>query len=331
MPPRITAEETKILARKMRVRFLVPFAIEDQLTEITAICESLPNELRLHGKAFSDSLLAVHATTSLPYQLAQSKASALHFQRIHMAERIRSLRVDDEDYAIPEDERNRKALTVAREKYNSFSESDDGINALVADLARTLLEAIEQPSTARAADELLYQAVVGLWSAFEVLVRDALIVLLNCHPTVAAQLLNNSHSKRYFELPKLSIEELSEAKYDLSSSMGHFILGTRDFSDVRTIKAAFSAISSDAKLIEVLNDVTLWDLNQRRHLIVHRRGVVDAKYKTSTQCQLALGERISVTPQDLDKYFRVVIQSAAAFLKGVTMSASNDPLSVVPE
>ena len=322
MVPNITAEDTKKLALKMRDRFLLPFAIEDQLIEITEICQSLPDEFRPQGKAFIDSLLAVHATTSLPYQLAQSKASALHFQRIHMAERIRSLPVHDEDYEISEDERDRNALTAANEKYSAFSKSEDGINALVADLASTLLKAIEQPSTAKAADELLYQAVVGLWSAFEILVRDELIVLLNSHPAIATQLLNNSCSKKYFELPKLSIEELSETKYDLSSCMGDFILGTRDFSDVRIIKSAFSAISSDGKLIEFLNDDNLWQLNQCRHLIVHRRGVVDAKYKASTECQLPIGERVSVTPQDVDKYFKVVIQSATAILSGIATVAS---------
>ncbi len=311
----------------MRARFLVPFPIEDHLTKIIETCRPLLAELRAPTEAFCDSVLAVHATTSLPYQLAHSKAGALHFQRIHIAERIRKLPVSDEDYAVPEVDRDLKALEIAREKYHSFQHSDDGLNALVADLSNTLLEGIEEPSTAKAADELLYQAVVGLWSALEVLVRDGLIVVTNHYPQVAVQLLNNPQSKKYFEFPTLSIEKLSSSQFNLSSCMGDLIFGTRDFSDVRTIKAAFSSISNDATLIDVLNDPDLWQLNQCRHVIVHRRGVVDAKYKASTKCQSALGERIPITPQDVEKFFRVTIQSAAAIIKGMAAAVAMENTS----
>ncbi len=255
--------------------------------------------------------------------MAQSSANALHFQRIHSAERIRSLKLpsvfkeaknDEHDEHV---ERDQRALENARNKFEAFINCDEGLNAIVSNLSRNLLEAIEKPSIAKAADELLHQAVVGLWSAFEVLVRDELITLLNFKPDVAAQLLSNPSSKKYFELPKFSIEELSEAKFDLSSSMGTLIFGARDFSDLRTIKAAFSAISNDASLFEALNDNDLWGLNQCRHLIVHRRGVVDAKHKALTDCPLEIGERISVKPTDVEKYFCVVVQAATAVLKGV--------------
>lgn len=324
MPTRITSEETKRLALKMRARFLLPFRVEDQLEKVVEVCQSLPEMLRPQCQAFADSLVAVHATTTLPYQLAQSKANALHFQRLHMVERIRSIPVHEKDYAVPQNERDQNALLNTHERFSAFRESDDGINTLVADLAGTLLEAIEQPSTSKAADELLYQAVVGIWSAFEILVRDEFIVLLNQYPKLAALLVNNVHSRKYFELPKLSIDQLSDSRYDLSTSMGTLIVGTRDFSDARTIRAAVSAISNDAKQIEALNADSLWDLNQCRHLIVHRRGVVDEKYKASTKCPLSIGERISVSPQDVEEYFLIAIQSATAVLGAIASAVSNN-------
>lgn len=326
MSARITDNETIDLAQKMRQKFLLPFEIDEILSEIKTISLSIPNNLRPQCETFIDSIHAVHATTTLPYQLAQSKANALHFQRFHMAEKIRNIPLV-EDYLISEDERNHLALSSAKNTFNSFAKSDDGLNLLVLDLSSTLLDALQLPSTANAANELLYQAIVGLWSAFEIFVRDVMISLLNTHPIKAKQVLNNPNSKKFFELPKLTIDELSESDFNLTSSMGSLILGSRDFSDVRVIRAAFSAIVPDNQLIDVLNDDKLWWLNQTRHLIVHRRGVVDEKYKLSTDSDLEIGERVHVSPQDLKKHFLITIQSATAFIKGISASANSAPES----
>jgi hypothetical protein len=122
------------------------------------------------------------------------------------------------------------------------------MNALVHDLSSVLLNALDDSATAKAADELLYQAVVSLWSAFEVFARDELLLILNGWPSLAEKLLADPSTKKLFELPRISIDDLSSAGFDLSKSMGNVLFGSRDFSDIRTIKAAIFSICDDAEL-----------------------------------------------------------------------------------
>jgi hypothetical protein len=50
----------------------------------------------------------------------------------------------------------------------------------------------------------------------------------------------------------------------------------------------------------------------RRHLLVHRAGVVDQKYLTQSKESLPLGNTLTVTPQNLRDTFRTVVEAAEA-------------------
>ena len=154
--------------------------------------------------------------------------------------------------------------------------------------------------------------MVSLWSAFEVFVRDILIAVLNEKPLLSEKLLSDAGGKRYFDLPKVSIEDISLYGYNFSNKMGIILFGSRDFSDIRAIQSALNAIFDKTELHTLLEDRSLWYLNQDRHLIVHRRGIVDNRYIQSTGCKYACGSLISVPPLVMESYFAVVIRVAEA-------------------
>ena len=55
-----------------------------------------------------------------------------------------------------------------------------------------------------------------------------------------------------------------------------------------------------------IEDRRLWTIAQRRHLIVHRRAVVDNDFLKNTGEQLALGEKLRVSPAELEDSLTVI-------------------------
>jgi hypothetical protein len=62
---------------------------------------------------------------------------------------------------------------------------------------------------------------------------------------------------------------------------------------------------------------SLWLLWQRRHLIVHRRGLVDAKFIANTGETIALGSRIAIVGKDIDEAVLTVTNAAGALLRAI--------------
>ena len=72
----------------------------------------------------------------------------------------------------------------------------------------------------------------------------------------------------------------------------------QDFSDIRTIRAVVvPMLGSEPALTAALGDKRLWLLCQERHLIVHRRAVVDARFLEATGQTLELGDRLLLSHQ----------------------------------
>lgn len=290
--------------------FLLPFNLDELVKPMHDIAEQSLDSLKLPAEIFVSAIKAAYTTTTLPYLLARSRAFALYFQRIHMSERIKDVTFEDTQDVSEnkyDEEREKVVVTRANKIFRKFIKSDEGVDACGNDISRFLIELLNEEDISKASNELLYQGVISLWSAFEVMVRDVLTAMLNESPQLSERLLSDVSTKKYFDMPKISVHELSTIDYDLSNKMGSILFGSRDFSDIRAIKAATIAIIGEAKIAEVLNNDSLWRLNQDRHLIVHRRGIVDAKYLKGIKSQYKIGQSIVVSPTELEEYFKVII------------------------
>jgi hypothetical protein len=307
--------ETTRLAQQMRGQFLVPFPIDQDLSGLTTEAATCTSQLQQQVIAFCDAMKAVHATTTFPYALAFSNATHIQFQRFHIAAKIRAIKVDS---SKSDGERTRDddsgPYAYAQEQLKEFQQSEDGVCETIRSVSHFLVDATHSQTNADAAAELLYQGVIGAWAAFEVLARDGIMELLNLQPRLSEKLLT-APAKKHFELPKISIDELSAAEFNFASCMGTLIIGTRDFSDLRTIKAAFQSLGGTEADLTVLNEKELWDLNQDRHLIVHRRARIDKRYIESTGCRQAENERIKISPNKLEIYIQTAIRAALSITK----------------
>ena len=79
------------------------------------------------------------------------------------------------------------------------------------------------------------------------------------------------------------------------------------------MKAVYSVlVPTNTSLNHALADRELWMLYQRRHLIVHRRGVVDQAYLDATGETFTIGTHLTVTPDDFEKALSVVVSAGTA-------------------
>jgi len=131
-------------------------------------------------------------------------------------------------------------------------------------------------------------------------------------------LLDDPAAKRRFELSKVSLETLAAHNFDLSARMGTLLAEQQDLSDAYSIKAVFQALfPTNDELRDALNDPDLRLVSLKRNLIVHRRGIIDEKYATSTKCCQQVGQRLRVTPFELEDHIGTTIRVATDILHAV--------------
>lgn len=277
------------------------------------------------ARSFKYNVSGLLSTVTIPYEMAYASTIDRHYQRIHTAERIRSLnlgRKRTEDLKSLEARRVRVAREKADELLVAFLKSNEGRDNVISDTCAFLIRAIKNEAFALAASELILQGVVLSWGAFEVLSRDCFIIHLNQRPSAIELLTNDPIAKRRFELGKVPIEVLASHGYDLSKNMGTILAEQQDLSDLNSIKAIYEALfPSDSKLKTALDIKDLRILSLRRNLVVHRRGIVDEAYIRQTGCSQKTGERLIVTPDDLYRHIETIIKVGNSI---ITASAKVD-------
>lgn len=320
--------ETRLKADELTKRFLVPFSLEDEDRAIRDCLPLLPLPFRSIAETFIDRLRATIQTTATPFLLANQAAHDKQYQRISMAERIRALSIKVEPDEV-EDEtearRDQAARVVANSKMDSFSKSEEGIDSLVSETARFLLNLHKTPEIQSVAHEILLQGTVAAWSALEMLVGDELTMLLDNRPDLVAKLLSDQNAKRKFELPKLSVDYLAMRGFDLSKHMGRLLFEERDLSNLTTLKCACEALIDSPDLREKLASPKAWRLNQNRHLIVHRRGIVDEEYLRKTGVQLSVGDQLIVSPAEFEELLLHALSIGSEFLAGIASLVMPNP------
>jgi hypothetical protein len=228
-----------------------------------------------------------------------------------MAERIRARGIPNED------EREPAALANAKEKFYEYLQGE-GREKLADDVLERLLWLKNDQESLAAARELTRQGIVLTWSAIEVLSRDAFIYLLDSKPTYAESLLADPANRKRFSTERIEWQTLTTYGYDLSSSLGSYLISKADLKSVLAIRSAYGAIFPTAnELKALLGDRRLWNLSHKRNLIVHRRGVVDQQYLDATGDGLAIGDDLWVEPSDVEDLLETTLNVGTELVRQV--------------
>lgn len=272
------------IANDVRTVFLVPNDFAASAKPLAELSTTLPSDLRAVSTSFIENLHGVVRTLSIPFKYTYSQVHGLHWQSIYMAERIRARGIENED------EREPAALASAKKKFDEYLHGEGG-EKIVDDVLDRLLWLKNDSESLAAARELTRQGIVLTWSAIEVLARDAFVYLLDNKPAYAELLLADPANRKRFAADRVE-----------SPSLGSDLIARADLKNVSAIRKAYGALFPAAdELQKLLGDQRLWNLCQKRNLIVHKRGIVDQQYLTSTNDTLAIGDELLVTPGEVEE------------------------------
>ena len=274
---------------------------------LDSLIKSLPEQCRTPAEAFKRNLRATALMATLPYQMAFGSLWRRNYDFILLEEKLKA-RVDG----------RRNTHVRAQEKLLKEMQSEKKKERHVDHILHMLNGDLEKEEIRFAASELIRQCTVQVWSTLEVFASDMFVSLVNAKPSLVIPLMENEKTKRLFQVKGIPFDLLSEYKFDLTSSMGNLLVGFHPIDTIPSMKAVFEVVLPNRKAISgALNDRELWLLFQRRHLIVHRRGIVDSSYLSATGDKVSLGTEIRISPDALEKYMKLVLKAGAAIGAGV--------------
>jgi hypothetical protein len=288
--------------------------------------KTFSGSVRTAADVFSSNLLAVYVTASaVPVFASQTSRQGTELIMLGVAV------ATDKAVRSGEQDAERRDRVLKSLQMDASSPPWKGrADELAKKMAEDNLAGFLQHEFSRdAALQILRQCTVLTWSAFEVLASDLFQLLINTRPRLSGLLLKDERTKRLYQ-SKEFILALEEYDFDLSRSMGEVLLRQRRMDDLDTIRATYDVLfESRESMRTVLSDVGLWRLYKTRNLIVHRAGVVDQLFLTSTGMKAELGSKLTVTPRVLED-FVVLVARVGVELLAAASTVVAAPLPVNP-
>lgn len=138
--------------------------------------------------------------------------------------------------------------------------------------------------------------------------------------------MNAPPAKRHFQGREKSIfDELIRHNFDLSKSMGDALLADQSITSLQTMRDVFAiAAPADAASTATLNDKESWLVAQRRHIVVHKRGIVDRAYceQTNDPRNRDVGKPLLITADDVEAAMKIVVKTGSAVLYDLSLGGS---------
>ncbi|MFZ3383041.1 MAG: hypothetical protein WA144_03860 [Candidatus Methanoperedens sp.] len=129
----------------------------------------------------------------------------------------------------------------------------------------------------------LYQeAVVIIVSSFETYLKDTIVTLVAKNKSI--------EDKFYNELKdSLNYNKLRESGYDWEFLLGHLVVENFNFYDAQQIDKLYTRILKNDSIFRNKSvKKRIQNFIKLRHLIVHKSGIVDNKFKNDTQTKVPL-------------------------------------------
>jgi hypothetical protein len=299
-------------------QFLIgpPEGLKDRLNTIRA---GTKDHLGDAAKTFVTNLESAVTTACLPFTFAHGTARQLRHQAIHAAERIRQLHAEYRH--LDDATREANAAAKAQERFQAEMANKEVRSAIVETTIGFLLAYLHFDEVAEAVHELLRQVLVMVWGAFEVLVGDVVRAEVNRGPLLAETLLSADKTKRYFSNRTVTVQALAKHQFNVARTMGDVILADIHFDGLPMIRDVLGVLFEESKdLHRQLADNTLWLLWQRRHLIVHKRGVIDDAYLAHTSDNPPIGSKLIVDSNCIEEAMLLVSDIALGLLSSKNVS-----------
>lgn len=238
-------------------------------------------------EVFHDNLISAFTVGSNTFELTY--AATLHR---HYKERVIAARAGLEEGSKPHRELLLQAERLGEEQFDRDMKDGELPGTIRKEALRALATYCDVlPQFSSTAEELLRQVLVMSWGAFETLANDLVRLLLNLKPSLARDLLRTSPYKDVLASRSL-LDALDAVGFDISRGMGDYLVHEAALDSIEKIQHGLAPLLKSPAAETALKDKSLWRINKQRHLIVHRRSVVDSRYRDQTGDPTPLGAKL---------------------------------------
>lgn len=273
--------------------------------------EDIPADDEL-ATSFIHNLASVISVLEIPIALSKTRAAFQIFEGHRTQHAILNAvpqipGTPDEEYEAEQAERTEESLKVALDIYLEEMKTPAGIERFWNRTYGFLEVCLENNNELQAASkELLKQGIVLLWSSLEVLVRDFAIREINKCPEII----------RDVDVKSVPLETLARYHYDVKDRLGEIFAEQRDWSNYSVICEVLKRICpKKVELHKKMKAEDLYGLSKKRHLIVHRRGIIDRQYKEETREKGNIGDALDITPAQLKQGLNMIKEIGVELLQ----------------
>jgi len=247
--------------------------------------------LRAPLDTFGQNLGSALLVGSIPFQFAHSNVLNVRFNQLLAAESIRALKFVEPGKGLDQ-AAEQLAREVAQKRMNEELADKSIIDRHANNTLRQSHFHSAAPDLRASSEELLRQVLVMSWGAFETVANDLVRLLLNLKPILVQDARQGRPYKDVLNARNL-LDGLESARFNLADCMGDFLSSLVSLDSLEKMQTAAQVIFGSAVLDACLKDARLWLIAQQRHLIVHRRSVVDERYRERTGDLTAVGNKLT--------------------------------------
>jgi len=164
-----------------------------------------------------------------------------------------------------------------------------------------------------------------MWTALECLARDLWVRSLNNSSASVAHKAFRALESDDIQRKFIAVSDLAKYGFDVRHRVGSILASKFIFTDFEGIRRAFRVLHPTSNLTSDTNARALFLLEKTRHLIVHRAGFIDEKFKRETGERGPIDTRITLTAEEMQEWIDAVIVVGMKMIRMVDSHHHSNP------
>jgi hypothetical protein len=281
------------------------------LTKLRSLTEHNAGHVKSIATVFLGNLEKIHELHLMPY-LTAADGVRLFFWTVNYVQAALQSGKRGSD-AIEENTK------VAEELFAAFLKEPETTTTIASHIDDRIASLMRHESFQRALRVMFFITTPLLWTAFETLARDAWITAIDAGPVSIARRTFRSLDDDEVDdgILKKSIEVgiLAKHDFDLRGRLGTILQDKFHFSSIEGISKAYhAAFPNESAFLATLENNDLKSAEQVRHLITHKAGIIDDKYKKRTSTSQNMGEELVLTGAQVSRFGQAVVEVGISLL-----------------
>ncbi len=270
------------------------------------------------ASAFATNFENIDSLQMMPFMIAADGIKRFYFTlkyvRTGIDQVVSALKGGQVPSALSVDLADTKArIREADKLFRSFLQQEGGLEEFASQIDSSLSDLVQQEVFQTSIRVLLTSSTTLIWTAFECLARDLWVSSLNTGNTILAQTAFRSVGAK-----NIQVGLIARYGFDLRNHLGSLLSSKVKFSDVSGIHKAYVAAYENPDTFGAIFDRDeLRFLEKCRHLIAHRAGIIDEKFKKETSSVQEVGEVLVLDANKVSGFAASAIDTGVKLLRFV--------------